>query len=161
MLTIDFMASGHRTLGKPDDVFTRYDMNWFKDDLVKQMVRDIDKCEVVAPRVIESPILGQISPRELSSGVKNLILAYEFPDYVVDAKWCGHNCAKWFIEIGNRKDITIGLPYAMRFGMDFTAKIYNSGEIIHSEDEYIAAMIKYLNQEEKDKHNVFVGLRRD
>ncbi len=38
------------------------------------MIKDVDKSTVIAPRIIESPVLGAITPRELSGGVKTLIL---------------------------------------------------------------------------------------
>ena len=37
------------------------------------MIKDVDKSNVIGPRVIDSPVLGGISPRELSGGVKTLL----------------------------------------------------------------------------------------
>lgn len=41
---------------------------WITDNLSVEMIRDIDKSEVKGPHLIESPVLGAISPRELSGG---------------------------------------------------------------------------------------------
>ena len=38
------------------------------------MIENVDKSEVVSPHLIESPVLGPISVKEISGGVKTLIL---------------------------------------------------------------------------------------
>ena len=43
------------------------------------MIKDVDKSDVIGPQVIDSPVLGGISPRELSGGVKTLIDIYKRP----------------------------------------------------------------------------------
>ena len=50
-----------------------YTDEWIMDELSIRMIRDVDKSEVIGPRVIDSPVLGGISPRELSGGVKTLM----------------------------------------------------------------------------------------
>jgi len=37
------------------------------------MIKDVDKSDVVGSRVIDSPVLGSISVRDISGGVKTLI----------------------------------------------------------------------------------------
>jgi hypothetical protein len=37
------------------------------------MILDVDKSVVVSSHLIDSPVLGPISPKELSGGVKTLI----------------------------------------------------------------------------------------
>lgn len=61
------------------------------------MIRDVDRSEVIGPRVIDSPVLDGISPRELSGGVKTLIAICKKPDVVFNASACGDNCAKWLL----------------------------------------------------------------
>ncbi len=43
-----------------------YEEEWFDDPLVKEMVLDVDKSEVLSPYCIQSPVLGQIPPTGLS-----------------------------------------------------------------------------------------------
>ena len=43
-----------------------YSDEWITDELSVQIILDIDKSKVLGPRVIDSPVLGAISPRELS-----------------------------------------------------------------------------------------------
>ena len=51
-----------------------YEDEWIVDPFVKEMIKGVDKSTVLACGVIDSPILGKISPVELSGGVKTLIL---------------------------------------------------------------------------------------
>ena len=52
-----------------------YEEEWLDDLLVKEMVLDVDKSEILSPYCIQSPVLGQIPPTGLSGGVKALIMA--------------------------------------------------------------------------------------
>ena len=47
---------------------------WITDPFTVEMVRDVDRSEVISARAIDSPFLGSISVKELSGGVKTLIL---------------------------------------------------------------------------------------
>ncbi|MCD8131899.1 MAG: DUF4869 domain-containing protein [Lachnospiraceae bacterium] len=121
-----------------------YTDDWITDELSKAMIQDVDKSVVLGPRVIDSPVLGGISPRELSGGVKTLIAIYKVPDRIFNASACGDNCAKWIIKIGALQDITINLRHLMDFGEgEFTARILNTDQIVHTMGELvpIAGMI--------------------
>lgn len=121
-----------------------YTDDWITDELSKQMIRDVDKSEVLGARVIDSPVLGGISPRELSGGVKTLIDIYKQPDKIFNASACGDNCARWLLEIGDMMDVTINLRHIMDFGNgEFTVKVLNTDQIVHNMDEMvpIAGMI--------------------
>ena len=72
----------------------QYDDAWIVDELSKQMIQDVDRSVVQSERVIDSPVLGPITPRELSGGVKTLILmAHDISGRVFNASACGDNCA--------------------------------------------------------------------
>lgn len=121
-----------------------YSDDWITDELSKEMIRDVDKSEVIGPRIIDSPVLGGITPRELSGGVKTLICIYKRPDRVFNASACGDNCAKWLLEIGKRQDVTINLRHLMDFGeKEFSIKVLNTDQTVHNMNELlpIAAMI--------------------
>ena len=121
-----------------------YSDDWITDELSKEMIRDVDKSEVIGPRIIDSPVLGGITPRELSGGVKTLICIYKRPDRVFNASACGDNCAKWLLEIGKRQDVTINLRHLMDFGeKEFSIKVLNTDQMVHNMDELlpVAAMI--------------------
>jgi hypothetical protein len=115
-----------------------YEDSWITDELSKAMIKDVDKSEVIGPRIIDSPVLGGITPRELSGGVKTLILINKVPERVFNASACGDNCAKWILKIGEDKDITINLRHLMDFGKEeFTLNILNTNQIVHSMKELI------------------------
>ena len=61
----------------PDTYFKyNYEDEWFEDELVKKMVRDVDGSTVLSAHSIDSPILGIIAPERLSGGVKALMIMY-------------------------------------------------------------------------------------
>ena len=123
-----------------------YDDEWITDPLTVEMKKDVDKSEVIGPHLIESPVLGPISVKEISGGVKTLILmAFDDSGRIFNASACGNNCAKWILEIGKRKDLTINLRHIMNFGKEpFEIKILNNGEMVHDLDRFIAVAAKYV-----------------
>ena len=121
-----------------------YTDEWITDELSRMMIKDVDKSEVLGPRVINSPVLGGISPRELSGGVKTLISIYKCPERIFNASACGDNCAKWLLKIGELMDVTINLRHIMDFGDDkFAVRVINTDDIVHGMAELvpIAGMI--------------------
>ena len=123
-----------------------YDDEWITDPLTVEMIKDVDKSEVIGPHLIESPVLGPISVKEISGGVKTLILmAFDDSGRIFNASACGNNCAKWILGIGKRKDLTINLRHIMNFGKGpFEIKILNNGEMVHDLDRFIAVAAKYV-----------------
>lgn len=123
-----------------------YEDEWIINPLAVEMIRDVDKSEVVGPHLIESPVLGAISPKELSGGVKTLLLmAFDGNERVFNASVCGDNCSKWILQIGREKDLTINLRHIMDFGEEkFEAKILNTGQIVHNMLDFIKIAGKYV-----------------
>jgi len=123
-----------------------YNPEWFKDELVQQMIEDIDKSKVVSNQLIQSEVLGPIPPERLSGGVQTLISAYGRPDLVFNATSCGENCAKWLLKIGEVKDITVNLRYFMPFNdmEPFKIKILNNDSIVTNMDEYTDVALDYI-----------------
>lgn len=123
-----------------------YDLNWFQDPFVQEMLEDIDKSFYKAGSVIESDVLGPIPPERLSGGLQTLIMIYEMPDKVFDATSCGPNCAKWLVEIGKRKDVTVNLQYFMSFdGLEpFEAEILNAKKVVKTAEDFALTSLDYL-----------------
>ena len=124
-----------------------YTDDWIIDDLSKAMIKDVDKSDVIGPRVIDSPVLGGISPRELSGGVKTLMCMYKCPNKIFNASACGDNCAKWILHIAEElqkqgKDLLIRLGYLMDFGEEpFEIEISNLGKVVHNSRELAEAVL--------------------
>ena len=95
-----------------------YKDSWITAPMASEMIADVDHSKVVGPQVIESPVLGMITPLQLSGGVKTLLLIANDKSnkHVFNASTCGDNCAKWLLEIGRRKDVLVRLGYPMNFG---------------------------------------------
>lgn len=124
-----------------------YEPEWLESDLARAIIRDIDSSEILSGECISSPVLGQIPPERLSGGTKTLLLILNEPEKIFNASTCGDNCAKWILEIGRQKDITINLRHVMGFGKDteFEIKVQNGGEIVHSMKELVPLASRYLN----------------
>ncbi len=128
----------------------RYKDEWITDDFARKVIMDIDHSEVIDANSINSPILGNISPLQLSGGVKALILMKNFPGKVFNASNCGDNCAKWILSLGEEQDFTINLFHVMNFGDDpFNIRILNSSKTVaHNMQEFLDAGVKYLREEQ-------------
>ena len=124
---------------------------WFEDEFAQRMIKAVDRATVLGPRAIDSFALGVIPPTDLSGGVKTLLLMNFEPNKVFNASTCGDNCARWILEIAKRheregRDLTINLRHIMDFGgRKFTAKVLNTGEVVHSMKELVIPAINSLH----------------
>ena len=115
-----------------------YEDSWITDPAGRQMIYDVDKSTVLGNAVIDSPVLGKISPLDLSGGVKTLLLIKNEPNRIFNASTCGDNCAKWILKIAETEDITINLRHIMNFGSGrFNIRIVNTDQVVHSMKELI------------------------
>lgn len=122
-----------------------YEDSWITDELSREMILDIDKSKVIGATIIDSPVLGAITPRELSGGVKALILIDHVSDKIFNASTCGDNCAKWLLKMGEEKDITINLRHLMDFGnQKFQIHILNTDQVVHSMEELVPVAGLYV-----------------
>lgn len=119
-----------------------YEDEWIEDEFVKKMIEDVDHSVVVSSHIIDSPILGAITPKELSGGVKVLILMLKDDSFVYNMSNCGDNCAKWILEIAEKKDLVVYLQHILHFEEPFEIKIMNNGKIVHSSREYVTALLE-------------------
>lgn len=141
--------------GKVEDAYygpswfkVNYDEEWLSDELVQAMLKDVDKSEYKGGHLIESEVLGPISPGELSGGVQTLICIYKRPNLIFDATSCGSNCAKWLLAIGKLIDVTIMLEYFMKFKdfEPFKIRIDNSAITVDNNHDYTIAALDLLEE---------------
>ena len=140
MLKIVFGEMENAIYHPPTYFDNRYEDEWITDSLTVAMIKDIDKSDVIGTHLIESPVLGPISTKEISGGVKTLILmAFDERGKVFNASACGDNCAKWIVELGKKKDLTSNLHHVMDFSSvpGFEALMVNTGVTVHSYEEYL------------------------
>lgn len=140
MLNIIFGDAPNSIYYPPTYFDNTYRDEWITSPFSVELIKDIDKSDVVGPHVIDSPYLGSISTKELSGGVKTLLLMmFDETGKIFNASACGDNCAKWILEIAKQKDLTINLHHLMDFSKcdDFEAKIVNANKIVKSYKEYL------------------------
>ncbi len=118
-----------------------FEDEWIDDPFVREMIMDVDRSEVISSHIIESPVLGPITPRELSGGVKVLILLLMDDSFTYNISNCGDNCAKWILKIAEKKDITVFLQHIMHFKGEFQIRIMNTDTIVQNEREYVTELI--------------------
>ena len=117
----------------------QYKDSWITKPLSREMILDIDKSEVISENLIQSPVLGAISPSQLSGGVKTLILMANDKSHVFNASTCGDNCAKWILQLGATEKLVINLRHLMDFGPgEFKIKVLNTGKIVKNMSELVA-----------------------
>lgn len=114
-----------------------YEPEWLEEDLIREMIADIDKSEVISGSLIQSPVLGPIPPVMLSGGVKTLIMAAHDDSRIYNLTSCGDNCAKWVLELSKEKDIVMRLGHHMQFEdcEPFQIEILNIGKIVNTQLE--------------------------
>ena len=133
-------------ISDPDIYFNNtYEDAWLIDEFSREMISDIDKSTVVGPNLIDSPFLGPIPPKQLSGGVKTLILINNDNEHIFNASACGDNCAKWLLKIAADKKVVINLRHLMDFGQDeFKIRILNTGKIVKNMGELVSEAGKYV-----------------
>ncbi|MCD8396657.1 MAG: DUF4869 domain-containing protein [Lachnospiraceae bacterium] len=119
-----------------------YEDEWITDPFVREMIQDVDQSTVISAHVIESPVLGAITPKEISGGVKVLILMLKDDSFVYNMSNCGDNCAKWILKIAEQKDLTVYLQHILRFEGEFKIMIMNTGKIVHNRKEYVRGLLE-------------------
>ena len=127
----------------------RYQDEWILEDFAKEIIADVDRSQVLDANTIQSPVLGNISPLQLSGGVKALLLMKYYPGKIFNASNCGDNCAKWILRLGTEQDFTIELFHVMDFGEGkFDVRILNKrGLIVHDMQDFLIYGNRYLREE--------------
>lgn len=119
-----------------------YEDEWIEDPFVKEMIKDVDHSTVISSHVIESPVLGAITPKDLSGGVKVLILMLKDNSFIYNMSNCGDSCAKWILKIAATKDLTVYLQHILPFDGEYEIKIMNTGRIVHNRKEYVRGLLE-------------------
>lgn len=133
----------------------QYDKMWVMDDFAKRIIADIDDSEVVAPDMIKNNIFGMFDSKNLSAGVKTLLLIYNNPKLICNISNCGDNCAKYILEMAENRDITVCLHHLMDFGKNFSVKVINDRrrKVISEPLEYLALAHHYLRGNSDEGEN--------
>ncbi len=115
-----------------------YKDSWITKPLSVEMIAAVDKSQVVDGRTISSPIFGNMSPKQLSGGVKTLLLVANDKTKIFNASTCGDNCAPWLLKIAKNRKVVINLYHLMDFGeKPFKIRVMNTGKIVKSMAELV------------------------
>ena len=124
-----------------------YKDSWITSPLAVEMIQDVDRSKVVGAQVIESPVLGMITPLQLSGGVKTLLLIANdrMGKHVFNASTCGDNCAKWLLRLAEKRKVVVNLRHLMDFGDEpFKLRVLNNGKIVRNMGELVEAAGEYV-----------------
>lgn len=121
-----------------------FEEEWMNHDIIKDIIKDIDKSEMVSSRLIQNDTYGSFSPKDLSGGTKTLILMLNFPDMIFNGSQCGDNCCEWMIKVGELVSPTIAVHHRHNFpeNKEFEIRILNDNSIVRNDDEYFKKFIE-------------------
>ena len=115
-----------------------YKDSWITNQLTKDIIKAVDKSDVIDENTIMSPLFGNMSPKRLSGGVKTLILICFDKKNIFNASTCGDNCSEWILRIAQKRKVVINLHHLMDFGpKPFKAKILNTNKIVKNMAELV------------------------
>lgn len=118
---------------------TIYKLGWINDKYNQKMIHDIDNgTKVIHDYALYNPIIGGISPLQLSGGVKTAILIREIENVVFNANACGDNCFKWIFDFCNTLERTIVLSYVpnLKDIANFNVNILNINKVITDKSDF-------------------------
>ena len=115
-----------------------YKDSWITNQLTKDIIKAVDKSDVIDENTIMSPLFGNMSPKRLSGGVKTLILICFDKKNIFNASTCGDNCSEWILRIAQKRKVVINLHHLMDFGpKPFKANILNTNKIVKNMAELV------------------------
>jgi hypothetical protein len=116
-----------------------YKDSWITTPLTREMIKAVDKSEVIDEKTIFSPVFGNMSPKKLSGGVKTLILIAYDKTKIFNASTCGDNCAEWILKMAENRKVEINLRHLMDFGNgEFKIKVLNTGNIVKNMGDLVS-----------------------
>ena len=121
--------------------------SWFQDKIIADMIADVDKSRLEGLRVV-SPVLGDISVRDLSGGCKTLICMYNMEGAKILSHELGDNCFKWVLKMAEKKDVT--LVYSSIFiipdeCLPYQIRIVNDGSIVQNHEGFLEKKFEFCD----------------
>lgn len=136
MVTVYFELPKEKVMSTSKYFNNSYEDEWL-DEWAKLVIEKIDHSELVSAGMVQSPVLGPITIREISAGSKALIMMKCDKTAIINANSCGDNCAEYIAALSLKEDFSIYLSYPMNFrGLDIDMKIADSGIKCHNADEF-------------------------
>lgn len=155
MLSLRFNAGGNpasdeRYIFNPEAWFdNQLGEEYITGDMEREMIKDIDKCEVISKNNVIHEWLGSMSPFSLSGTVKTLILVKNDPEHIFNGSFMGDLAAPWLLKIGQICDRTVRFGYLPKFQEPFEIRIDNSGEVVHTWHDLLWKAYHFINIDER------------
>ena len=155
MLRVKFGYRGSNMIkaisGRFDLVFEN---EWMNTELTKMIVEGIDQSKVIGDKLIESPFLGLISPRDLSGGAKGVILmAYDddLNDTYFYGGQFGDNTLPFILLVAKEAshDIKLSVINYMDMPEEFEQGIFieNDNKIVYNKFDFDTCYFNHRNEE--------------
>lgn len=131
---------------KPNVYFdAHYTKDWLNNQFAKDVILGIDKSVHIKDGYIDSPVLGVISPRELSTGCKGVLLLQNTDGLILNGERFGDNCFPWLNKLGKMKDIHITLHHFIRdLSIEIDAIVTNFNKPVHSMYELCDCLLEVI-----------------
>lgn len=109
-----------------------YEPWWIDNEFARRVIREVDKSEVIAPRIIDSPYLGYVDPTHLSGGTKCILcLAFDRSQWKFNITVCGDNCMRWIQMLSKNRDLHVYMSNLPKFSDDEHFDILIENKNIH------------------------------
>lgn len=136
MVKVYFELSDDKIISTSKYFNNSYTDDWL-DDWAKKVISQVDRSTLISSGLVDSPVLGPITIREISGGAKALITMNSDNSVISNANSCGENCAELLAELSKKKDFSIYLAYPMDFNnYTFDMEITRTGKICHNAAEF-------------------------
>ena len=136
MVKVYFELSDDKIISTSKYFNNSYTDEWLDDWAIK-VIRQVDNSVLLSPGLVDSPVFGPITIREISGGAKALITMNSDNSVISNANSCGENCAELLAELSKKKDFSIYLAYPMNFSdHTFDMEITRTGKICHTANEF-------------------------
>lgn len=119
----------------------QYEDIWLEDPIVSQIIKDIDKSDLISVNAVHSPILGIIPITRISGGAKALILMLK-TERIIWGTACGDNCADWIVKISTMKDITLFFEHPMHFNCAINGICLDNQRVIKNNNDFMCCYLE-------------------
>lgn len=117
--------------------------DWLKDEFNRRALKVIDNVDIIADELLHNELLGFLTPRELSTGVKTLMLVNTLNMKVNGARM-GDNCYPLLCELADKKDVYIRLKHMPELDGTLNAYIINTKKYTKNWSDYTSAFLEVL-----------------
>lgn len=151
MLTLHFGRKENELIQIPGYFDGVFEDEWIISDISKRIIQEVDRSTVLYARVIDSPWLGPITPKEISGGAKGLILMAHDDDMIgryFYGEQFGDNTLPMMLEVSKTRDIRVALSHIFRFPKDMNTPIFieNLNRTIASYEEYKEVILEMIKR---------------